>query len=308
MEPIQSALSKWMRENKNFKEHYQKIKNELLSDPEIVSFLDQHPELSEREIQKGLTKLYEYKTQSKQCSNCTSFAACQNLLQGYTPNLSVVHGEIHLTYEKCHRRLVYEKEQEQQKLVQSLHVPKEILSASMKDLYEDPNRNKAVMEIIKFLKEASKELPSKGLYLYGPFGVGKTYLLGVLANELKKINVSSLIIYMPEFVREIKSSFRDDTTNEKIETFKKADVLMLDDIGAEMQSAWFRDEVLGSVLQYRMMEQLPVFFTSNYSVDQLEEMLAQTKDGIETVKARRITERIRQVSKEISIYTDNKRK
>ena len=113
---------------------------------------------------------------------------------------------------------------------------------------------------------------------------------------------------MPEFVREIKSSFRDDTTNEKIETFKKADVLMLDDIGAEMQSAWFRDEVLGSVLQYRMMEQLPVFFTSNYSVDQLEEMLAQTKDGIETVKARRITERIRQVSKEISIYTDNKRK
>src|SRR5699024_12021798 len=76
-----------------------------------------------------------------------------------------------------------------------------------------------------------------------------------------------------------------------------ADVLMLDDIGAETQSAWFRDDILGSILQYRMMEQLPVFFTSNYTMDQLETILSTTsKGGIEEVKAGRIMERIKQVS------------
>src|SRR5690625_5858817 len=84
------------------------------------------------------------------------------------------------------------------------------------------------------------------MYFYGPFGVGKTYFLGALANELKKLNISSMLIYMPEFVREIRDSFKDDSVNEKINYFKNADVLMIDDIGAETQSAWLRDEVLGS--------------------------------------------------------------
>src|SRR5690625_6268764 len=81
---------------------------------------------------------------------------------------------------------------------------------------------------------------------------------------------------------------------------------MIDDIGAETQSAWFRDEVLGSILQYRMMEKLPVFFTSNYSLEQLEKQLSKTtRGGVEKVKAGRIMERIRQVSKEVSLFGDN---
>src|SRR5699024_4393739 len=89
---------------------------------------------------------------------------------------------------------------------------------------------------------------------------------------------------------------------EKIDAFKNADVLMLDDIGAETFSAWFRDEVLGSILQYRMMERLPMFFTSNYTMEQLEEILASsTKGTVEKVKERRIMERIHQVSTEVII-------
>src|SRR5699024_4860926 len=140
------------------------------------------------------------------------------------------------------------------------------------------------------------EIPSQGLYLFGIFGVGKTFLLGALANELKKFNISSTLIYMPEFVREINASLKDDSVNEKIEYFKNADILMLDDIGAELQSAWFRDEILGSILQYRMMEGLPVFFTSNLSLKQLEEHLATTKSGTDVLKAGRIIQRIQQVS------------
>ena len=307
MKPVQSSLKKWMQENENFKDNYVKIKHEVLNDPEIKEFLALHPHLTKQELNKNLIKLYEYKTQSKQCSQCSSLGQCQNMLQGYSPILQVENNEIRLSYEKCHSRLQYEKEQEQQKLIQSLYMPKEILEATISGIDNDQTRSNAILELFAFLKEAESGLPQKGIYFYGPFGVGKTYFLGALANKLKKLNISSMLIYMPEFTREIKASFKDDSINEKVEYFKKADVLMIDDIGAEMQSAWFRDEILGSILQYRMMERLPVFFTSNYSLDQLEGQLASTRSGVETVKAGRIIERIKQVSKAVEVVGDNRR-
>ncbi|MGP4108349.1 primosomal protein DnaI [Virgibacillus sp. L01] len=308
MKPVQSELKKWMQENKNFKDNYIRIKQEVLNDPEIKEFLSYHPTLPEEEIEKNLIKLYEFKSQSKQCDKCKSFEQCQNMLQGYSPVLHVKDNEIHLSYEKCHLRLDYEKQQQQQQLIESLYMPKEILNAAISDIDHDAERGSGIRQLLLFLEQTKSGLPAKGIYFYGPFGVGKTYLLGALANALKEHNISSMLIYMPEFVREIKSSIKDDSINEKINYFKKADVLILDDIGAETQSAWFRDEILGSILQYRMMEKLPVFFTSNYSLEQLEEQLGRSnRGGVETVKAGRIIERIKQVSKEISLSGENRR-
>lgn len=308
MEPVQSELKKWMQENSNFQENYKKIKHEILNDPEIKEFLSLYPQLSQKEIEKNLIKLYEYKTQSKQCDRCSSLNDCKNMLPGYSPVLHVENNEIHLSYEKCHTLIAHEKQREQEKLIKSLYMPKEILEATIDELQHDESeRNNAIRELTQFMGEAQSRMPAKGIYFHGPFGVGKTYFLGALANKLKEFNISSTLIYMPEFVREIKASFKDDSINEKIDYFKKADVLMLDDIGAELQSAWFRDEILGSILQYRMMERLPVFFTSNYDLEQLEGQLASTRSGIETVKAGRIIERIKQVSKEVPIYGENRR-
>ncbi|WP_164668408.1 primosomal protein DnaI [Virgibacillus doumboii] len=308
MKPVQSALKKWMQENKNFEENYVRIKQEVLNDPEIKEFLSLHPNLPEKEIEKNLIKLYEYKSQSKQCDQCESFEKCRNMLQGYSPVLHVENNEIHLSYEKCHLRLDYEKKKQQRELVKSLYMPKEIMNAAIDKIDHDADRNKGIRELLLFLENTKSGLPQKGIYFYGPFGVGKTYFLGALANELKNNNISSTLIYMPEFVREMKSSIKDDSINDKINYFKNTDVLMLDDIGAETQSAWFRDEILGSILQYRMMEQLPVFFTSNYSLEQLEVQLGKSnRGGVETVKAGRIIERIKQVSREIPLNGDNRR-
>lgn len=308
MEPIQSALKKWMRDKESFKANYLKIRKEVLEDPDVKDFLSRHPELPKKEIEKSLMKLYEYKTQSKQCDTCQSLDKCVNMIKGYSPVLNVDNNEIHLSYEKCYMLIDYEKERKRQKLIQSLYMPKDILHASFDSIDYGVDRSKAVRQMIRFVDQAKKDLPAKGLFLTGPFGVGKTYFLGAIANRLKEYNISSMLIYMPEFVREMKGSIKDDSLNRKIDYFKKADVLMLDDIGAETQSAWFRDEILGSILQYRMMERLPVFFTSNYTLVQLKEHLAVTNRGeYEKVKSRRIIERIQQVSTEIVISGENRR-
>ncbi|GAA0429404.1 primosomal protein DnaI [Lentibacillus halophilus] len=308
MKPVQSELKKWMQQNKNFKENYQRVREEVLNNPEIQTFLSQNSQLTQQAVDKHLIKLHEYKTQSKQCDKCASFGQCVNMLQGYSPVLQAENGDINLVYEKCHNRIDMEKQWEQQRLIQSLYMPKEILNATISDIDHDAERGEGIRQLLLFLNKISDELPAKGIYFHGAFGVGKTYMMGALANALKEYNLSSMLIYMPELVREMKSSIKDDSINEKISYFKEADVLMLDDIGAETQSPWFRDEILGSILQYRMMENKPVFFTSNYSLSQLEQQMETTnRGGNETVKAGRIIERIKQVSMDVKLAGKNRR-
>ena len=83
---------------------------------------------------------------------------------------------------------------------------------------------------------------------------------------------------------------------------------MLDDIGADAMSSWIRDEIFGVILQYRMQEQLPTFFTSNFSMLELEQHLSVTQRGEEEpLKAKRIMERIRYLTKEIKMSGQNRR-
>ncbi|GAY75012.1 helicase loader DnaI [Sporolactobacillus inulinus] len=84
-------------------------------------------------------------------------------------------------------------------------------------------------------------------------------------------HITSLIVYVPDFFREIKGAIQDHSVDEKLEVLKKTPVLILDDIGAETITPWIRDEVLGSILQYRMMDHLPTLYTSNFNYDELED-------------------------------------
>lgn len=308
MKSLQMTLQNLKKQNKRFKERHEAMRKEILNHPEIVQFLRQHPEINEQTVEKRLNRLYEYMSQSNNCAQCESLQSCTNLVQGLTPRLQEVNGDIQLTYEKCDKLLHYENVVEKRELIKSLYMPREILNAKIDNLYIDSSRKNAITAIDQFLEVAQQRLPRRGIFFSGPFGVGKTYFLGAIANELQSLHISSTLIYMPEFVRQINAAIGTNTVQEKINIFKNAEVLMLDDIGAENLSAWFRDEVLGAILQYRMMEGLPVFFTSNYTMEQLEEVIATTSRGtVEKVKAGRIMERIKQLSTEVIVGGKNHR-
>ena len=170
-----------------------------------------------------------------------------------------------------------------------------------------------LFKLIKFLKKFYDEYniksSPKGLYLHGSFGSGKTYLISALFNELAKQNVSSVIVYFPEFLRTLKSSFNDieNSYNERFNYVKNAKLLLIDDIGAENLTTWGRDEILGTILQYRMQENLPTFFTSNLNMKELEEHLSITTSSSDKVKARRIIERIKYLSTEMKMIGVNRR-
>lgn len=309
MEPIQTALRQWLKGKENFQASMREIKSNVLSSPEVQKFLDENPQISNEKIDQQLIKLYEYDYQSKACEKCTSLGECINVVKGYVPTISAEHDKIKLIYHECPKKEIDIEQQKQRAMVKSLHMPKEIHEASFGDIfYNESDRVDAVRKVQQFYQESKNQLPAKGLYLHGEFGVGKTYLLAALANQLAEEKIDTYFIYMPELVREMKASISDSSISEKIERFKNASVLVLDDIGAEFISPWFRDEILGAILQYRMMERLPVFFTSNYSPEELKTMLANSgKGNIDELKSARIMERIRQVSEPIEVGGKNYR-
>ena len=155
-----------------------------------------------------------------------------------------------------------------------------------------------------FLDEFENDKTTKGLYLSGNFGCGKTYLIAAIFNELARDGYKSSIVFWPEFLRQ---AFYDDF-NEKFEYVKKVPLLLIDDIGAEGLTAWNRDEILCPLLQYRMDNHLTTFFTSNLSLKDLESHLSNSKQGVDLVKARRIISRIEQLTESKEMISKNLRK
>ena len=118
---------------------------------------------------------------------------------------------------------------------------------------------------------------------------------------------TTTIIHYPSFTIDVKNGIKDGSVKEQIDAVKQAEVLVLDDIGAEQFSSWIRDDVLQVILQHRMIEELPTFFTSNYSFADLEAKLSNGRQGDETWQAKRVMERIRFLAKEIHLKGVNRR-
>ena len=116
-----------------------------------------------------------------------------------------------------------------------------------------------------------------------------------------------VIIYYPLMLSILKESFNDDF-DIKMHSIRTADILLIDDIGAETVTGWSRDEILGTILQYRMDQNLPTFFTSNLTIDELKIHLSNTKNTVDFVKSERIIERVRQLTEDLELISENKRK
>ena len=265
---------------------------------------------SKKEIMKHTTQIETSVNELKNCSKCKNLLMCKNPVNGHVYYPDVVDDKVVMCYVPCKYQKQMDKKNAYYKNITLYDMPYEIREASMKDIYtDDASRFEVIKWLNNFITNYKKNEKGKGLYLTGNFGCGKTYLVSAMLNELAKLDKKIAIVYYPEFLRSLKSSFSDDSEyNTKFNYIKKVELLLIDDIGAETATAWSRDEILGNILQYRMQEHLPTFFTSNFTYDQLEEHFSNLSKSDEKVKARRIMERIKQLSEYMEMISENRRK
>ncbi|MDD4183791.1 MAG: primosomal protein DnaI [Candidatus Izemoplasmatales bacterium] len=291
---------------KRIAEYLKKVPGELKVDEAIESLLDDvrirqfalKYDLKHDVLAQGINNLLVYKEAKDVCNACQGLHECKLPMVGMTPELNLYNGEITLAYAKCR----YNTLDESKFKIDAMYVPKKVFNASINDFdLIGPERKEILKYILKFVAEYNKDNFIKGMYLSGVFGSGKTYILAIIANELAKKGFNIVFAYYPDLVRELKSSISHGSLEDKIEYLKKTDILFLDDIGGETPSGFIRDEVLGPILQHRVLDELPTFFSSNIKMKVLIEALAADSSMLEKSKAHRIYERIRELAVEFEI-------
>lgn len=306
MEDMGKGLTKIIKDRK-LTSQYEQLIQEVLKDPDVAKFIEENREkLTDERIEKSYAKLYEFVQEKRK------FEKNQGMLApGYRPTLFMNFHVIDVTYVPTSELIAKQKEYEIRRRVNSMGMPKDVRTATLDKFQLTDDRREALSEALDFIDSFLKEPKQfhKALYLQGSFGVGKTYLLGAIAHDLAKNGYTTTLLHFPSFAVEMKQSIGKNNMSEKLDTIKKSAILMLDDIGADSMSSWIRDDVLGVILQYRMQEQLPTFFSSNFDMKQLEnEHLRTSQRGEdEPLKAKRIMERIRYLAKEINMTGKNRR-
>ena len=304
---VGDALNDFMNK-KQLHARYADIQKAVFAEPAIKAFFTTHRDVLSREIiNRDFSVLYEYYTQQKQAA-----AGKPVVHTGYKPVLEMSENRIVIIYQPDEHTLALEKLQAQAKLVQSIGMPKLIQRAKLDDFsVNDQHQNAALTAVINFVGNylADRTQYHRGLYIHGSYGIGKTHLMGAMANELAQDGIPVTLIHFPSFTVEIRSAIGSkENPQDKINTIKKVPILVIDDIGAESITAWIRDDILGVILEYRMQNELPTFFTSNFSMDQLErDHFTTTKDGVEPVKAERLMQRMRFLAQEIQMAGHNRR-
>ena len=304
MENINESFTKYTRSNLDTmlkKDYATAVKN-----PEFKKLVNTL-KIKENVAYKYTSKLERTVCELNNCSNCKSLHTCQNKVEGMVYYPTIKDEKLEFNYVACKykKKDIKQKEEIKSKFFE---MPYDIKMAKMSNIEINSTRAKIIKWINKFYDDFKSDKQTKGLYLSGSFGSGKTYILSALLNELSKLNYSCIIVYYPELLRSIKESFNSDDYNERINEIKKWDLLLLDDIGAETTTPWNRDEILGTILQYRMDNKKATFFTSNLNIKELENHFITSNKDEEVIKARRIMERVKYLTDELELIGENKRK
>lgn len=116
----------------------------------------------------------------------------------------------------------------------------------------------------------------KSLFLTGRSGNGKTTLALQLTKELVKSTKENPIdwsfVSFLDLVKIAQNSHKEGDegwqNRQKLKYLKETFLLILDDIGVEKQTE-FVDQLIYEVIDYRYQHHLPVFITSNFSLEEI---------------------------------------
>ncbi|MFC3932002.1 primosomal protein DnaI [Streptococcus dentapri] len=299
MESIGKALSKQGHADRV---DLESLTQQIISDQDIADFISGH-HLSQAEIKRSLPKFNQFLVERRKYQiQDSSYSA-----KGYEPVLIMNEGYADVSYRETKELKLA---QAQKAIADRIHVVS--LPRSYKSItFEDVDITGSRSDVFQYLVHFVDNYPSpgqKGLYIYGDMGIGKSFMLAAMAHELsEKKGVETTMLHYPSFIIDIKNAINSGSVKEEIDAVKSVPVLILDDIGAEQTTSWVRDEVLQVILQHRMLEELPTFFTSNYSLANLEAKFGNIKGYDETWQAKRVLERVRYLAKAVQLKGENRR-
>jgi len=129
--------------------------------------------------------------------------------------------------------------------------------------------NESLERAVALAKRVADAFPivNKGLLLEGQPGVGKTHIaVAVLKQAIQMTSARGLFYDVRDLLRVIRSTYDSTIRTTELEVLRpvmQADLLVLDDLGAEKTSEWV-EETMNLIVNTRYNERRLTIFTTNY--------------------------------------------
>lgn len=130
-------------------------------------------------------------------------------------------------------------------------------------LFDDPEKVEARNFAVDFARGG------RGVFLYGPNGVGKTGLLtSAMLRRVQQTGESRYWFRFSDMLRAVRDGYRDETSSIKTLLLQRVRLLMLDDLGDPFSTGPESDNarsIFYDVVSYRYDMGLPMLLTSNHT-------------------------------------------
>lgn len=273
----------------------------------ILMFLEKY-HLDESFVENNSGLLLEWLNAIKICKDCKGLSYCAQKIHGKVMRLYMdERGFVDECFVSCQYEKKKEAALEHRKKFRFSHM-------STNDYLIDLN-DASFLQAMKeseyqacYNQVVSSIALNQGVYLYGTPGTGKSYLLKGVCNYYAKNGKSVSFVQVPLLIQELKQFMTDNEYRQRIMAHLRfSDILVLDDIGAESITQWTRDEILLPVLDERMNKKMKTYFSSNYSMEELEQQYRLANKPNSAMASLRILERIRALSNPVGLFGKSRR-
>jgi DNA replication protein DnaC len=153
-----------------------------------------------------------------------------------------------------------------ERLLAEARIPKRYEHCDLESyMPNDPSQKKAKADVVRFLEKYP--LIDVGLLFLGNCGVGKTHLsVSLLKQIIVEKHDFGLFYDFRDLLREIQASWNSVAQASELEVLRpvlSADVLVLDELGANKPTEWVRDTI-AHIINCRYNDKKLTILTSNY--------------------------------------------
>ena len=191
------------------------------------------------------------------------------------------------------------------RLFTNLNLPARFRHATMESIRSYSPLNQPLRPLYQWIEAWSRRnpLPTEGILVSGPCGIGKTHALVALLRHLTlSRSVPCLFLDWNRFLQKLKSAYEgNDSTSDCFLAIHDTEVLLLDDLGASRGTEW-EIFMLDEVISIRYNALLPTFITTNLRIGE-----GESRSEIEKVFLHHTTSRLAELCHRISLAGDDRR-
>ena len=224
------------------------------------------------------------------CRNCDNFASCwrEGDARGRVPKVTVTDGILRIEPVTC---IPYRKHlaDEQQARLRSFSGMTEDHKTFTFETYpkEQAERHRSIYQWALEIAETYDGGRAKGLYLYGPTGIGKTHLMLAILNRLNERGVTSVFVRADGLLDRLREAIRaDEDVDAVLERFATAPALGIDEFAQERFKEFGLESLL-KILNARVQSGKLTLFTSNFHpAEAYERRYSEAPQQIDALRSR----------------------